>query len=127
MKRILSFVALALFLGGVACAQENPRFEVTADYSYFRVNPSLPSVWSSQNLSGGGGDVSFFFTNHFGVKADLQGYNSSNQCPAPSSQLPNCTSGNLLTYMFGPVAKYRFGKITPFGEALLVARTRTFT
>jgi opacity protein-like surface antigen len=118
MMRVLSFVALALFLGGAACAQENPRFEVTADYSYFRVNPSLSSVWSSQNLNGGGGDVTFFFWNHFGVKGDLQAYNSSNQCPAASSELPNCTSGNLLTYMAGPVAKYRFGKIEPFAEAL---------
>jgi len=118
VKRILLFVALAFFLTGVACAQENPRFEVTADYSYFRVNPSLPSVWSTQNLNGGGGDVSFFFSNHFGVKADLQGYNSTNQCPATSSGLTNCISSNLFTYMFGPVAKYRFGRFEPFGEIL---------
>jgi opacity protein-like surface antigen len=118
MKRIFSLAALAFLLGGVACAQEGPRFEVTADYSYFRVNPSLPSVWNTQNLNGGGGDVSVFFTNHFGVKADLQGYNSTNQCPAASSGLTSCTSGNLFTYMFGPVAKYRFGRFEPFGEVL---------
>jgi len=126
MKRIFSLVALTFLLGGLACAQENPRFEVTADYSYFRVNPSLPSVWNTQNLNGGGGDVSVFFTNHFGVKADLQGYNSSNQCPAASSGLTNCTSGNLFTYMFGPVAKYRFGKFEPFSEVLFVGAHSNF-
>lgn len=118
MQQFFSFVAFALFFGGVASAQEGPRFEVTADYSYFRVNPSLPSVWNTQNLNGGGGDFSFFFTNHFGVKADLQGYNSSNQCPSAASQLSNCTSGNMFTYMFGPVAKYRFHRFEPFGEVL---------
>jgi outer membrane immunogenic protein len=118
MKRVVSLVALTLLLAGVACAQENPRFEVTADYSYFRVNPSLPSVWSTQNLNGGGGDVTYFFTNHFGVKGDVQGYNSSNQCPAATSELTNCVSSNLVTYMFGPVAKYRFGKFEPFSEVL---------
>ena len=118
MKHAFSMIALALLLGSVARAQDNPKFEVTADYSYFRANPSLSSVWSPQNLNGGGADVSFFFLDHFGVKADLQAYNSSNQCPAASSELPNCTSGNLVTYMFGPVAQYRFGRIAPFAEAL---------
>lgn len=118
MKRIFPLFVIALFLTGVACAQENPRFEVTADYSYFRVNPSLPSVWNSQNLNGGGGDVTFFFSDHFAVKGDLQGYSTSNQCPATSSGLTNCVSSNLITYMFGPVAKYRFGKFEPFGEVL---------
>lgn len=116
--RVFSLVAIALLFGGAACAQETQKFEVTADYSYFRFNPGLPSVWSTQNLNGGGGDASFFFMNHFGVKADLQGYNSSNQCPAASSGLTNCVSGNVFTYLFGPVAKYRFGRFEPFGEAL---------
>lgn len=117
MQRVFLFVAVFLF-GGFACAQERPRFEVTADYSYFRVNPSLPSVWNTQNLNGGGGDVTVFFLNHFGVKADLQGYNSTNQCPAASSALTDCVSSNLFTYMFGPVAKYRFHRLEPFAEAL---------
>lgn len=82
MKRLFPFAALALFCAGLGCAQEGPRFEVSADYSYFHANPSLPSVWNSQNLNGGGGDVTVFFLNHFGVKADLQGYGSTNQCPA---------------------------------------------
>ena len=118
MRRIFPLIAPALFLGGVALAQEGPRLEVTADYSYFRANPSLPSVWNTQNLNGGGGDVSFFFTNHFGVKADLQGYSSSNQCPSAASGATNCTSGNLFTYMFGPVAKYRIHRFEPFVEIL---------
>jgi len=118
MKRTFSFVAVALFLAGFARTQETPKFEVTADYSYFRVNPSLPSVWNSQNLNGGGGELSYYFFNHLGVKADLQAYNSSSQCPASTSALTNCVSSNLLTYMFGPVAKYRIGRFEPFGEVL---------
>ena len=119
MQRIFLFVAFTLLFSGVSCAQEeHPRFEVTADYSYFRANPSLPSVWNTQNLNGGGGDVTVFFLNHFGVRADLQGYNSTNQCPAASSGLTNCVNSNLFTYMFGPVAKYRFHRFEPFADAL---------
>lgn len=118
MKRVVSFFALTLFLAGMAYAQETSKFQVTADYSYFRLNPSLPSVWSTQNLNGGGGDVTYFFFDHLGVKADLQGYASTTQCPAASSALTNCVSSNLLTYMFGPVAKYRVGRFEPFAEVL---------
>ena len=122
MMRVVSFVALALLLAGIACAQEGPRFEVTADYSYLRFYPGLPSVWANQNLNGGGGDASVFFLNHFGfnfgAKADLQGYASSGQCPSASSELTGCVGSNQFTYLFGLVAKYRIGRFEPFGEAL---------
>lgn len=118
MKRIILLVAVGILFGGVAFAQDNPKFEITGDYSYFRNNISAGSIWDSQNLNGGGGDITFFPTQHFGIKADFQGYNSTTQCPSASSGFTGCASGNLFTYMFGPVVKYRMGKLEPFGEVL---------
>jgi len=118
MKRIVLLIAVAFLFGGVAFAQDNPRIQITGDYSYFRLNPSLGSTWDSQNANGGGGDITYFLTQHIGVKADFQGYNSNSQCPNANSGFTGCASGNLFTYMFGPVVKYRVSKFEPFGEVL---------
>ena len=118
MKRIFWLAALTLILGSVACAQEGPKLEITADYSFFRLFPGLNSVWNIQSLNGGGGDATFFFLNHFGVKADLQGYGSTTQCPSAASELTTCASSGLFTFLAGPVAKYRAGRFEPFAEAL---------
>jgi hypothetical protein len=121
MKRIALLIAAALLWGGVAFAQDNPRFEVTGDYSFFRSTSPLSSAWDSINYNGGGGDVTFFLTPHFGAKADFQGYNSANQCANASYGFNGCAGGNLITYMFGPVVKYRINKFEPFGELLFGA------
>jgi len=118
MKRFIMLVAVAFLFGGIAFAQDNPKIEITGDYSYFRNNVSSGSIWDSQNLNGGGGDITYFPTEHFGIKADFQGYNSTTQCPSASSGFTGCASGNLFTYMFGPVMRYHVSKLEPFGEVL---------
>ena len=45
--RFIVAIAVALLLGGVAIAQEDHKFEVTGDYSYFRFNPGLSSPKNS--------------------------------------------------------------------------------
>src|SRR5580698_866641 len=47
-------LGFALLFGSITFAQDSPKAEITGDYSYFRLNPGLPSVWNSQNLNGGG-------------------------------------------------------------------------
>ena len=118
MKRVRWLFAVVILFAGGVFAQDNPKFEITGDYSLFRNNPSLGSVWNSQNLNGGGGDITYFFTSHYGIKADFQGYNNSTECPSSTSNFTGCASGNLFTYLFGPVVKYRVGKFEPFGEVL---------
>lgn len=118
MKRIIMLVAVAVLFGGAVFAQDNPKIEITGDYSYFRNNVSSGSIWDSQNLNGGGGDIAYFPTAHLGIKADFQGYGSTSQCPSASSGLTGCASGNLFTYMFGPVVRYHVRKLEPFGEVL---------
>jgi hypothetical protein len=117
--RSVLILGITLLLGSVAVAQDSPKAEITRDYSYFRLNPGLPSVWNSQNLNGGGAQAAFYFKSWLALAADLQGYGSFTQCPKSSSEFIGCASGNLFTYTFGPQIKYRSGKFEPFAEVLL--------
>ena len=119
MKRIAWVLVIGLLCGGFAYAQDDHKVEVTGDYSYFRANPGLPKYFNSQNLNGGGGDVTFFLKPMFGFKADLQGYGSYTQCTKPGAVITGCAQGNLFTYMFGPELKARRGKVELMGEVLL--------
>jgi hypothetical protein len=102
--------------GGLTYSQET-KVELIGDYSYFRANAGLPSYFNSQNLNGGGGQISYFFMPNIAI-ADLQGYGSYTQCTNPSAPINGCASGNLFTYMFGPQFKARAGKFQPFAEVL---------
>jgi opacity protein-like surface antigen len=117
--RFAVLLAVALLLCSVSLAQDSPKAELTGDYSYFRLNPGLPSVWNSQNLNGGGGQIALYFKPWLALAADLQGYGSFTQCPKSSSEFTACAQGNLFTYTFGPQIKYRAGKLEPFAEVLL--------
>jgi opacity protein-like surface antigen len=116
--RIALVIMFGVLFGRGAIAQEEHKFEITGDYSYMRFNPGLPSLWNSQNLNGGGGDATFFFTPLIGLKADLQGYGSFTQCTKAASAISGCASANLFTYMFGPEVKFHAGRLQPFGEVL---------
>ena len=119
-SRLLLACAIALVLAGVTTAQEETRGQVTIDYSYFRWNPGLPSIFNSKNLNGGGGQAVLFLNNWFGVAADLQGYASSTSCASSGNPLgfTGCASANLFTYQFGAQVKHRGGKFQPFAEVL---------
>ena len=117
--RLAVLLAVASLVCSVSFAQDSPKIEITGDYSYFRLNPGLPSVWNSQNLNGGGAQAAFYVKSWLALAADLQGYGSFTQCPKSSSEFSGCASGNLFTYTFGPQVKYRAGKFEPFAEVLL--------
>jgi hypothetical protein len=110
---------IASLFGFAAYPQDTPKIEVTGDYSYFRLNPGLPSVWNSQNLNGGGAQAALYLKSWLAVAPDLQGHGSFMQCPKSSSEFSGCASGNLFTYTFGPQVKYRAGQFEPFAEVLL--------
>lgn len=112
------FAAVLIFCGA-AFAQDSPKVELTGDYSYYRVNPGLPSYFNSQNLNGGGGQVALYLNKWFGVAGDFQGYGSYTQCTKPGSEVTGCASGNAFTFLFGPQIKYRAGKFEPFAEVLV--------
>lgn len=115
MKKALLLVTVFL-LGLAAVAQEFPRAEVAAMYSYARFRPA-PSYTSGLNLNGGGGQVTFNFNRYFGMKAELAGYANSKATfndPEGSVSL----TGNTFTYLFGPQIKVRTEKLHPYFHAL---------
>lgn len=133
IKKLLTISGTTLLLAFTAmAADEVPKFEVSADYSFAHFDPAR-NFFKTKNLNGGGGAFTLNFGNYFGVKADFQGYGSSNfGYTLPSGvTLPNGTvttsptaatlQGNLFTYTFGPVIKKHTGVFQPFGEVLLGA------
>jgi outer membrane protein OmpA-like peptidoglycan-associated protein len=115
--------ALFLVCGVVAWAQEAPKWELTPDYSFARYAPSA-SYTKGHSFNGGGGRLVFNVNRWLGIGGDLQGYNSNTtQFNIPSNPtFPNgfsgSVSGNLFTYLFGPVIKFRGNRVEPFFDVL---------
>jgi hypothetical protein len=123
--RNVLIAGVVMLTGLAAMADDAPKFEVTADYSYARYNASH-NFAGSYSLNGGGGELDYNFTKYLGIKGDFQGYGSNTQrftAPAGSAVCPlGCSAniqGNLFTYLFGPQIGIRTGKIRPFGHVLL--------
>src|ERR1700752_2317104 len=116
-------VGVILLVGVTAWAQEFPRVEVGADYSYLRFAPSGPYT-KGHSLNGGGGSIVYNWNEYLGLKMELNGYTSSTtsfQIPANStfpSGLNGNVQGNMFTYLFGPQLKVRAHKVQPFGHLL---------
>lgn len=116
---------IILILGLGAWAQEQPKVEISVDYSFVRFNPDKNFNTQSHNLNGGGGSFTYNFNQWFGVKAELFGYGASTSkfvIPAGNALVPAggtfTVSGNMFTYLFGPQLKYRAKKWQPFVHAL---------
>jgi hypothetical protein len=115
-----------LLVNVVAGAQEFPRAEVGANYSYGRFIPSRDSR-TPYSLNGGGGSLVVNINEFLGIKMDLQGYKSTTRefvIPA-SGNFPSgaqgSVSGDLFTYLFGPEIKVRTHKLQPFAHILFGA------
>lgn len=121
MKALLLFAVL--LLGLAAWAQEFPKVEVGADYSYARFAPNA-SGSQGHSLNGGGGSAVFNLNQYLGIKMDLQGYGSTttNFVIPSGPNFPHGGSanvqGNLFTYLFGPQIKFRTPKLQPFAHLL---------
>ena len=79
-------------------SQEEPaRIELFGEYSYLRFNPTLTGL-QSRSFNGGGGGVTFFFSDHFGLKGELMGYGSATWTETFPSQLvvtPHSTTATI--------------------------------
>jgi len=136
-SRIVFLLGLAtvLFAGNCFAQEEYPKWELGVDYSYARWNPSnFPSgtipgtrqtFGNGHSLNGGGGAVTYNINHWIGIKGDLQGYGSTTSqflIPAGNAVVPKggafSVSGNLFTYMFGPVVKLRAGRLNPYFQSL---------
>ncbi len=124
MKKALLLITVFL-LGVAAVAQEFPRAEVAAMYSYARFTPAAKYT-SGINLNGGGGQITINLNRYFGLKADLGGFASSKATfaipatdPLTGGQAASlATSGSMFTYLFGPQIKIRTEKVHPYFHAL---------
>jgi len=110
---LLAFVALlavSLF-PSAAYAQDTPKFDVFAGYSYVRENPSTSGV-DGFNLHGGSASIAYNVNHWLSAVADFGGYHSNNI-------LGTGVDGTLSTYLFGPrISYHRDSRITPFGQVL---------
>ena len=123
IRNAMRGAALIFACGLVAWAQEAPKAELDPDYSFARYAPSA-SYTKGHSLNGGGGRLVFNVNRWLGLGADLQGYNSNTNTFTipPTTNFPNgvtgTASGNLFTYLFGPVIKFRGGPVQPFFDVM---------
>jgi Outer membrane protein beta-barrel domain len=125
MKKLL-LLALATFFTTVAFAQDAPKVEVAADYSYFR-SPQGGFVPSS-GLNGGGASATYYFFKHVGLKAEFQDYGTYAQSITVPASTQGCNglsdcqlsvSGSVFTYTVGPVLRFHVKHFEPFAEVMV--------
>lgn len=108
---VLTFISLC---SGIVQAQETPKVDVFAGYSYVRENPG-PMSGDSFSLNGGSASVTYHLRDWVSAVADFGGYHNGNI-------LGTGVDGTLSTYLFGPRISYRsYRHFTPFAEALFGA------
>jgi opacity protein-like surface antigen len=114
LKLVVSLLAVLSFLGATARAQEVPKVDVFAGYSFLQVNPGIARI-DSFHMHGGSASVAYNAKSWLSGVADFGGYN---QGTIPATR----NSGTLSTYLFGPRVSFRhYSKITPFGQLLFGA------
>jgi len=110
LKVVVCLVAFFSFTGA-AFAQEGPRFDVFAGYSYVRDNPSTSGV-NGFNLHGGSASLAYNVNSWLSGVADFGGYHANNI-------LGSGVDGTISTYLFGPRFSYRrHVRFTPFAQTL---------
>jgi len=114
LRIVVSLLVLSAVFGlGLSTkAQELPKIDVSASYSYFRANPATTGS-SGFNLNGGSATAAYHFRDWLSVVADFGGYDVGR---VNGVNVDN----HVLTYMFGPQISYRrYRRITPFGHVLV--------
>jgi opacity protein-like surface antigen len=116
LRVVVSLIAVLSFFGVSAHAQDTPKIDVFAGYSYVRENPSTSGV-GSFSLNGGSASIAYNANSWLSGVADFGGYHNGDI-------LGTHVDGTLSTYLIGPRVSYRRSdRITPFGEVLFgVAR-----
>jgi opacity protein-like surface antigen len=111
MRIVVSLLGFLALGAGSVYAQETPKVDVFAGYSYVRENPSTSGV-DSFSLNGGSASLTYHVKDWVSAVADFGGYHNGNI-------LGTGLDGTLSTYLFGPRISYRsYRRVTPFGEAL---------
>src|SRR5260370_12816907 len=110
-KVLVCLLAFSSLFGAAAYAQDVPKFDLFAGYSYVRENPHTAGI-DSFNLHGGSASFAYNANNWLSAVADFGGYHANNI-------LGTGVDGTLSTYLFGPRVSYRHSeRVTPFGQVL---------
>lgn len=116
-------LGLALAFSHPVFAQEFPRFEFGAGYSYVRANVNTTNLVTGTdpsvglNFNGGSGEAAFNINHWLGIVGDIGGY-TTDSTPRVNG-VPFHVNTNIISYMFGPRVSFRqFGRITPFVNGL---------
>ena len=120
MKKFVQLALLALFITGVAAAQNGPAVDIFGGYSYLNLRVPESGVTTAQNFKLNGYDASaaIGLFRHFSAEVDISGHELSDCGGVTGLGAPKCTD---FSYMFGP--RYTFGdhssKITAFVHGLV--------
>src|SRR5258708_33531049 len=110
-KVVVCLLAFVSLFGAAAYAQDTPKFDVFAGYSYVRANPATSGI-DSFSMNGGSASIAYNANHWLGAVADFAGYHSNNI-------LGTGVDGTLSAYLFGPRTSYRrHSRNTPFGPDL---------
>src|ERR1700730_18713059 len=110
-KLLVSLLAFVSLSGATTQAQDTPKVDIFAGYSYVRENPATAGA-RSFNLNGGSASLAYNANHWLSGVADFGAYHNGNIRGTGAS-------GTLSTYLFGTRVSYRhYGRITPFGEVL---------
>jgi membrane-associated protease RseP (regulator of RpoE activity) len=117
MKKLVHFALAALFLMGIASAQNLPPIDIFGGYSYYSFDvPGNPSNATTSNrlaLNGWDFSASIFRFHHLSAEADISGHTLSD-C---DGQTFSCSN---FSYMFGPRFNFReHSRITGFVHGLV--------
>ena len=107
MKKVV--IGIVFLFAWCAYAQDVPRFETYLGYNFTRVNSGINVPAFSAN--GGLGEVAFNFNKWLAAVGSFPAVHNGNISDFHIDQ-------TLFGYMFGPRVNVRFGRITPFAEAL---------
>jgi hypothetical protein len=123
-KLLIAFLPL---ISAASLFAQGERLNVYGDYSYIQFNPTVTGL-QSRAFNGGGGGVQFNFAKILGIRADFQGYGSTTwtlteaaPIVTPHGTIPAGTftsSGNMFTYLFGPVVRIPISRLVINGEIL---------
>ena len=111
LRMLVCLLTLASLSGAAVYAQETPKVDVFAGYSYVRAHPG-PRTGDSFSLNGGTASLTYHIKDGISGVADFAGYHNGNI-------LGRGVDGPLSTYLFGPRFTYRsYHHVTPFAETL---------
>ncbi|HUC53592.1 MAG TPA: outer membrane beta-barrel protein [Candidatus Cybelea sp.] len=114
IRVVVSCLALATVFGLSGKAQELPKIDASASYSYFRANPATPG-FGNYSLNGGSASASYNVRDWLSGVADFGGYSVGR---ADGVNVNN----HMLTYLFGPRFTYRqYRRFSPYGHVLVGA------